>query len=194
MYEITEDVKAVWELFNNAVDAEGNPRELNEEEKAFLKECFSVTQEEFEQKFDSYGKFMANLKLDADNAEAERKNFKAEMDRLSARAKAFNNRRDCVKNYLYYAMDNIGMKSFKTALFSANVQNTAASIKVSDQNLMELGTPEKYLKPRELNVTAIKEDIKSGTLIVTDSGRIFYEDGLEMIGVISEKGKTLVIR
>lgn len=192
LYEITDDVKAVYDLFQSAVDDEGNPRPLTEDEEKYLQECFNVSKDDFEKKFDSYGKFMANLKLEADNAEAERKNFKAEMDRLSSRAKAYENRRERVKAYLFYAMQNIGIDKFKSSLFSANVQSSPLSVEVVDSSTVK-AIPDKFLKPREVNLVAVKEGIKNGTIIVTDSGKLFYE-GEVMPGLMAKRNKILVIR
>ena len=190
LYQISEDIKAVDDLFNSAVDENGEPRELTEEEQNFLQDCFKCSQEDFENKFDSYGKYMANLKLQSDNADAERKNFKAELDRLSSRAKVFENRRTSLKNYLFYAMQNLKMDSYKSSLFSAKVQQTPVSIKTEG----DVGNlPERFLKPREVNTSAIKECLKSGTIKQLDDGSLVYNGEL-LEGIKAERGTILVIR
>lgn len=117
MYEITEDLRAIDELFNSAVDENGQPRELTDEEKQFLTECFSNSKEDFEEKFDSYGKYLAILKAQAEAADGERKAMKNEMDRLSARAKAYTNRRDSIKSYLFSICKTWVLKNTKHLYF-----------------------------------------------------------------------------
>lgn len=190
MYEITEDLRAIDELFNSAVDENGQPRELTDEEKQFLTECFSNSKEDFEEKFDSYGKYLAILKAQAEAADGERKAMKNEMDRLSARAKAYTNRRDSIKSYLFFNMQNLGIEKYKTSLFSANVQLSPISVSCIG-NVDKL--PEDFLKPREADTTAIKKAIKDGEIVVTDSGDLYY-DGEKMEGLKAEKNKILVIR
>lgn len=189
LYEISSDLVAVQELFESAVDENGEPRPLTEEEENFLKSCFNDSQEQFEAKFDSYGKFMANLKAQAEEAEGAKKAMKSEIDRLNARAKAFSNRRESVKNYLYFNMKSIGIDKFKSSLFSAGIQATQLGV---TQNGSISKIPEEFLKPRELNTTAIKAAIKDGKIKVID-GDLFY-NGEQLNGVKAEKGETLVVR
>lgn len=189
LYEITEDLKAVEELFNSAVDENGEPRELTAEEQEFLNSCFQVSSEEFETKFDNFGRFMANLKAQAEEADGARKAIKSEVDRLSARAKAFENRRDIVKNYLFFNMQNLKIDKYKSSLFSAGIQTTPYKV-TSCGSLKDI--PEQFLKPREIDASAIKAAIKDGEIKEID-GVLFY-DGEELQGVKATKGQTLVIR
>lgn len=189
MYEITEDLRAIEELFNSAVDENGEPRELTEEEGRFLADCFTNSQEDFEKKFDDYGKFLANLKAQSEIADAERKAMKSEMDRLSTRAKVYTNRRDAVKNYLYFNMKNISLDKYKTALFSANIQQAPLSIK---QMGASKNIPEQFLKPREISTTAIKAAIKDGSVKIVGDELFFNGEQLE--GLTAERGEILVIR
>lgn len=189
MYEITEDLRAIEELFNSAVDENGEPRELTEEEGRFLADCFTNSQEDFEKKFDDYGKFLANLKAQSEIADAERKAMKSEMDRLSTRAKVYTNRRDAVKNYLYFNMKNISLDKYKTALFSANIQQAPLSIK---QMGVSKNIPEQFLKPREISTTAIKAAIKDGSVKIVGDELFFNGEQLE--GLTAERGEILVIR
>ena len=53
------------------------------EEMEEMRKWFEVTQEELQNKFDSYCKFIKNLKLSSENADSERKNMKDELDRLA---------------------------------------------------------------------------------------------------------------
>ena len=106
LYEISEDLRAVQDLLDACVDEDGNPREPTEEEKAFIKECFMCSSMDFENKFDSYCKFIKNYKLRAENADNERKTYKEELDRLSKRSKAFANRAKSLQEFLQFNMEN----------------------------------------------------------------------------------------
>ena len=62
MYEIAHEVTEIEDLYESAVDENGEPRELNDEEKETLKKWILANEETFKEKFDSYGKFIQNLK------------------------------------------------------------------------------------------------------------------------------------
>ena len=189
MYEITSDLAAIDELFNSAVDENGEPRPLTPEEEEFLKNELTCSSEQFAGKFDSYCGYMADLKRQSEEADGKRKSWKSEIDRLSARSKAFLNRRDSMKNYLFFNMKSLGIEKYKTSLFSAGVQATPLSV-TNNGKLKNI--PEEFLKPRELNTTAIKDAIKDGSIKVIDGD--LYFNGEQLDGVRAEKGETLVIR
>lgn len=201
IYEITDDFRAILRLMENAVDEDGNPRDLNEEETDFLIKELSETEDAFKNKANGYCKILKNLSLDAENCEAERKNFKAEMDRLSRRAKAAENRAKTLKSAMQYAMEVFGIPKLKTDLFSLGIQSTAMSVYALDGATLE-NVPEKYLKPRELDIAAIREAVKRGELLAypesdnpLEHGRIYFADGKELLkDVRCKKGTTLVVR
>ena len=198
LYAITQDMEAVFKLVQNAVDEDGNPRELNEEECQIIQEWFNVTKEEFQNKVDSYCKFIKNCKIHAENIDNERKTYKAELDRLAARAEVQTNTAERLQNMLKMCMETLGIDKTKTELFSCTIQNTQMNVKpyVGD----DLGhVPECYLKPRELDTLAIKADIKAGKLRVgTDGlerGKVIDEITGEAIqGIYATQGTALVIR
>ncbi len=192
LYEITNDIQQINELLESAVDSEGNPRELTAEEEKTIKEWFSESKEDFEAKFDNYGRFITNLKIQAKTADNECKPYKEELDRLSARAKSFENRRKSVLNGLRFAMEQLGIEKYKSSLFSAGIQNTA--LKIEQQGMLK-NIPEKYLKPRELNTSAIRDGIKSGDLIKTAGGSILLAKTGELLeGIHAEQGSMIVLR
>lgn len=125
LYEITNDVLQINELLESAVDSDGNPRDLTPEEENIIREWFATSKEDFDAKFDNYGRFITNLKIQAETADNERKTYKEELDRLSSRAKGFESRRKSVLGGLRYAMEKLGIDKYKTSLFSAGIQNTA---------------------------------------------------------------------
>lgn len=201
LYDITDDFRAILRLMENAVDEDGNPRDLNEEETDFLIKELSETEDAFKSKANGYCKILKNLSLDADNCEAERKNFKAEMDRLSKRAKTAENRVKSLKSAMQYAMEVFKLPKFKTDLFSLGIQGTGMSVYALDGATLEK-VPERFLKPREIDSAAIKEAVKNGELLAfpesdnpLESGRIYLAETKELLeGVRCRKGSTLVIR
>lgn len=165
MYEIGKDLVALYNLLETIVDEDGNPREPTEEEYETLKEWFTMSNDEFEKKFDNYCKFIKNQKISAEIATSEYKSFKAEIDRLSKRAKASENRAKRLQDLLMYNMSIIKTEKFKTSLFSASIQEGKMSIS-SLEGFDMSKVPEEYLKPRELDTQAIKKAIDDGTLIL----------------------------
>ena len=199
LYEITGDLKSLSQLFNDMVDEEGNPREPTAEELETMKQWFDVSSSDFEKKFDSYCKFIKNLKIEAQIADGERKAYKEELDRLSKRSKAFENRAKSLNGLLWFCMQKLGMKDYKTALFSAKEQNTQMKIEtLLGSKLNEV--PEEFLKPRELDVTKIKDAIKNGELKIGNGTPLgatkvfFVKDGAELKDVRAVQGTALIIR
>lgn len=198
LYEITGDLKSLNQLMENMVDEDGNPREPNEEELETMKEWFTCSIADFEKKFDNYCRFIKNLKIEATVADEERKAYKSEIDRLSKRSKAFENRAKSVQGLMQFCMDSLKLKKYKTALFSAGMQNTQISIRPVDGSRLEK-VPDEYLKPRELDTAAIKNAIKDGILkqgngTPLGETKLFFEDGTELKDVRWTQGETLVIR
>lgn len=198
-YEITSDLKALNALMEGMVDAEGNQREPTAEELETMREWFECSAAEFEKKFDGCCKFIKNLRTEADIAETERKAHKAEIDRLSKRAKALENRAKSVNGLLWWSMQRLGMKKFKSALFTAGEQNTQIKVEpLAGSTLAEV--PAEFLKPRELDTVAIKEAIKDGQLKQGDgtplgATKLFFADsGEELKDVRWVQGTALIIR
>lgn len=75
LYEITGDLKSLYNLMESLVDENGDPREPTAEEFETMKTWFTESEEAFKKKFDSYCRFIKNLRLSAENAEAEKKEF-----------------------------------------------------------------------------------------------------------------------
>ena len=165
LYEISKDLMGLNDLLDNLVDEDGNPRAPTEEECETMKEWFKCSSEEFTKKFDNYCKFIKVLKNQADNAKSEKDNFKAEIDRLSKRERAFENRRKSVIGLLQWCMESLHQKKFKSDLFSAGIQEAQISVNALAGARLEK-VPECYLKPREIDATAIKEAIKNGKILL----------------------------
>jgi len=199
MYEITGDLIELNKLMDDIVDENGEPRDPTEAELETMRDWFKTSEAEFKEKFDNYCKFIKNLQIEASVATAEKDAHKKEMDRLSKRSKAMENRAVTVKNLLWWSMDKLGLskEGFKTSLFSAKEQNTKGSI-------VELTTydyrkiPEEFLKQPELDRTAISQALKDGELIQKEGqenyGKIFFKNGEVLEGLSYVQGKALYIR
>jgi hypothetical protein len=220
IYQIIGDIRSLNELVESLTDEEtGETRELSDEEKKTFLDWINEQEEAFNSKFDNTCKVYRNLQATADICTAEKDTLKAEYDRLSKRAKARQAEADRVKGLIWFALDALGMQKKKTALFSAGIQNTAASVRVGDSihpeseiaNLI----PEEFIK-KEVAKSKIVEQIKAGRLyqkpvsvngeevkagthvFPLDDGAVFGKtaEGLEyrLEGIKYLQGKTCVIR
>ena len=197
LYDIAEDLLSLNDLMESLVDENGEPREPTDEEMQEMRKWFEVTQEELQNKFDSYCKFIKNLKLSSENADSERKNMKDELDRLAKRAKARENQRNAVQGLLRWNLERLGLKTFKSDLFTANIQNGQKQVSLaSTAKIDEL--PAEYLKPRELDTVAVKDALKDGVLIQKEGaenyGKVFTREGEEIKGLLVIQGTNFIIR
>ena len=206
LYEITDDTKKIYELYKEAVDENGNPRELYENEENIIGEWFAVNRNELETKANSIGKVYKNLRFQAEAIKAEAEVIKKEYDSLMTKAKTQENHAEHLKNYLWSNLDFIGLayKGIKTELFSFKAQATAGAVNTLAGLYDYKNIPEKFLKEPELDKTAIKEALKDGSLFQKDEkefpllrGKLYFmQDGKEqeLKGVSFLKGTTFVIR
>jgi len=197
LYDIAEDLLSLNDLIESLVDENGEPREPTEEEMQEMKKWFEVTQEEFQNKFDSYCKLIKNLKLSSENADSERKNMKDELDRLAKRAKARENQRNAVQGLLRWNLERLGIKTFKSDLFTANIQNGQKQVSLASTAKIE-DIPAEYIKPRELDTVAVKDALKDGVLIQKEGaenyGKVFTREGVEIKGLMVIQGTNFIIR
>lgn len=197
LYEICEDLLTLNDLMESLVDDNGEPREPTESEMEEMRKWFEVSQEELQNKFDSYCKFIKNLKLSSENADSERKNLKSELDRLSKRAKARENQRRAVQDLLRWNFERLGIKTYKSDLFSANIQNGQKQVTLSSTAKTET-IPEEFLKPRELDTVAVKDALKDGLLTQKEGaenyGKVFNRDGEQIKGLVVIQGTNFIIR
>jgi len=197
LYDIAEDLLSLNDLMESLVDENGEPREPTEEEMQEMRKWFEVTQEELQNKFDSYCKFIKNLKLSSENADSERKNMKDELDRLAKRAKARENQRNAVQGLLRWNLERLGIKTFKSDLFTANIQNGQKQVSLASTAKIET-LPEEFLKPRELDTVAVKDALKDGLLIQKEGaenyGKVFTREGVEIKGLMVIQGTNFIIR
>ncbi len=107
---------------------------------------------EIEAKADGYAKIIRNITGDI-TALSE------EIDRLTKKKQALENRVKTLKENLESSMIRIGKEKFKTQLFSFNIQANPARLVIDKPEQV----PEKYLIPQDpkLDNAAIKEMLKN---------------------------------
>lgn len=191
LYEITDDLKQIEDLFQNAVDENGEPRDLTPEEDNFLKECLTLSEDELKDKLEGYGKIIANLKFDADTIKAEADLVKKEYDRLSAKAKAAENRVTSLKSYILWAFDALKLDKVKTPSFTVFKKKNPLSLNVDDVNVSTLD--EKYIT-KSVSKSALQQAIKDGSLTVTDSGLVLKQDGELIEGLKATSTTSIQVR
>lgn len=190
LYEITAEAVEIEELFENAVDENGEPRELTQEEKETLNKWILANEETFKEKFDGYGKLIENLLIQSQIAKATRDTLKGELDRLTKRAKTAENRVEQLKNSLLWAMKTMKIDSVKTALFSAKVGLSRGSVNTDEADPNNI--PLEFIK-KEVSKSAIQDALKNGKLTKTESGLIL-KNGEILEGLRFEQKETLTIR
>lgn len=191
LYEITDDLKQIEDLFQNAVDENGEPRDLTPEEDNFLKECLTLSEDELKEKLEGYGKIIANLKFDADTIKAEAGLVKKEYDRLSAKAKAAENRVTSLKSYILWAFDALKLDKVKTPSFTVFKKKNPLSLNVDDVNVSTLD--EKYIT-KSVSKSALQQAIKDGSLTVTDTGLVLKQDGELIEGLKASSTTSIQVR
>lgn len=191
LYEITDDLKQIEDLFQNAVDENGEPRDLTPEEDNFLKECLTLSEDELKEKLEGYGKIIANLKFDADTIKSEAELVKKEYDRLSAKAKAAENRVTSLKSYILWAFDALKLDKVKTPSFTVFKKKNPLSLNVDDVNVSTLD--EKFVT-KSVSKSALQQAIKDGSLTVTDSGLVLKADGELIEGLKATSTTSIQVR
>lgn len=108
---------------------------------------------EFDEKAENYCKLVKQLDADAEG-------FKKEIERLTARKQALENKAKRCKERLKDAMLAIDRPKIKTELFSLNVQNNPPSVFIADESRV----PEQFLvpQPAKIDKKAILEFLKAG--------------------------------
>ena len=90
--------------------------------------------------------------------------LKDEEARLKKKREVAERKIKRLKQYLQDNMETVGKTKFKTQLFSYNIQNNPASLKLTDEKLI----PRKYYTvetSRKYDNKAIKDDLKAGKVI-----------------------------
>jgi hypothetical protein len=120
-----------------------------------LQDTLDLVNEEFEQKAEQVAAFIRELSIDSEG-------YKAEIERLSDRKKAIDNKVDSMKDYLRVNMQAADMTKIKGKLFTITLGAPTETVYVADSGLLPDDLV--YIK-REPNKTDIKAQLKSGAEI-----------------------------
>lgn len=160
LYEITGDYLRLLEML--------------EEEESLDPQAFKDTLEgiegEFEIKANGYAKVLKEL-----NAEALK--FKNEIERMTSKMNTITNNSARLKRHLYDSMKATGKTTFKTDLFSFNIQKNGGLQPMEIVPDMEI--PDEYCR-KEPDNTKIREALKNGAELP--------------FAVLKERGEHLSIR
>lgn len=125
-------------------------------------------------KAENYALIRMNLKATADELDAKAKIFKAEADRLAAKATSAKNGIKRLNDHLLYAMEVAGLKQIPTAIGKFYTQTTM-SVEVLDAYKV----PEEFTTPQppKVDKDAIKKAFKQ-TGEIYDGVKIKVTEGL----------------
>ncbi len=145
LYEITDQFRQLDDFLPEI--------ESGEEAQAFT-ELFDWLQGTLEEK-------VAGICAVYRNTEAEAEAIKAEIDRLTKRKKALENKAQRLKDYLLYNLEAVGQEQVKTGVWDVRVKTNPPSCKV-DESLL----PEGFWKvKREPDIAKAKQAIQAGAEI-----------------------------
>ena len=161
LYELSEAYKNLW----NMVDDE-------ETDLTLVEQALQTVEGEIETKAGNIAIFIRNL-------DSESKLIKEEEDRLKARRQAIENKRDRIKDFLQFSLEQMGLDKVKTPTHTIAIQNNPPSVQILNEDVI----PGKYLtlipEHYEVNKKAISEALKQGE---------------EVLGCQLTRGRSLRIR
>ena len=137
LYELTADFKEAEYLYNNAESHE----EMLEAEKYLVEAEVGLSE-----KAENIAKLIKNF-------EAERDAFKKEANRLSDKAKSFDNKVSNLKRYLQDNLEVAGVDKVKGNLFTVSLRNNPVSLDLSSDEHIPTEFkryPEPVVNKREL--------------------------------------------
>jgi DNA repair exonuclease SbcCD ATPase subunit len=131
-------------------------QQLIEDGSEGLEDTLESLNDAIEDKAVGYAKIIKNL-------EGQALAIKAEEERLAKRRKSLESNAKHLKQSLEQSMQDVGMKKFKTELFSFNIQKNPPSIEI----LNDAVVPETYFIPQEpkLDKKSILADLKEGKVV-----------------------------
>lgn len=140
LYELTENYNRVLEIAEQ-LDAET------------LKDTLDSIDEAIEDKVENTSKVVKSL-------EGSVASIDTEIKRLSDRKSTINNNIKGIKTYLQEEMEKVGKEKIKGQLFNVGIQNNPVSVKVVDENKINLN----YFveQPKKLDKKQILIDLKNG--------------------------------
>lgn len=133
-----------------------------------LKDTLESIEEEIEDKAENIAKMVKNL-------EAEAKAIKEEEERLAARRKSVENKKDHLKIYLQDQLEVAGLSKIKRPTLTVSIQNNPPSVKVIDEKLLNA-----YMVPVEpkLDKKTLLADLKEGKQVA--GAEIYQSRGLRI--------------
>lgn len=126
---------------------------------------------EYEEKFDGYGKVMAQLKADAEAAAEESK-------RLADRARTLQNNRKQMLLRLQHSMEQRGERRVKAKLFTFTLRNNPVKLVIDDEDTLPMEFKD-HIDKWEANNSRIKDALKQD---------------IEVAGAHLEKGQSLMVK
>ncbi|WP_302294560.1 siphovirus Gp157 family protein [Pyramidobacter piscolens] len=151
LYELSDMNRSIWENIEAALD---DPEIDWDAAEADLKQI----EQEFDGKVENCAKLIVGM-----NGESE--SIAAEIERLTARRRALDNKVKRFKEYVKNEMIYSGRDKVKTNLFTIAVQNSPASLKVFN----EADIPPEYFtvipETTKLDAAAVKTALKDGKQI-----------------------------
>jgi hypothetical protein len=156
LYEITNDIKALENLIEEATTGEdGLSKEPSEGEKTAIIAMLDELQGNYEEKAERVLKLRANLSVFADTC-------KAEEERLYRRRKTAENKAKALMWVLEESMRRIGAKKITAGTFTMSIQRNPPSVYLANIDAL----PEQYWKiipeQKEPDKRLILDDLKSG--------------------------------
>jgi len=173
IYDITGDIKAFAQLVDEATtDAEGNPKEMNREDKELLAPMLAELETNYKAKAESVLKYRANLMAFVEGC-------KEEEERLYKRRKAAENKATALMWLLEDSMRKTGEKKIEAGTFRISLQKNPPYAFITNETLI----PEDYLRiipeKREPDKKLILEALKAGQ---------------EIPGALLSQGESLRVR
>lgn len=159
LYELTDEYAGLVAMLEDC--------ETEEQAFEIIAQIDAVTSD-ISVKAENYAKIRLNLKALADEMNAKSATFKAEADRLAAKAKSAENNIKRLNEYLLFAMELAGLKQIPTSIGKFYTQSTT-SVEVTDA----WAVPKRFATPQppKIDRNAIKKEFK-------ETGELF--DGVEI--------------
>lgn len=142
LYELTGMYNQLWDLVED-----------EEIDLAQLEQAMQSVEGDIQEKAENMAKLIKQIDGDVTT-------IKAEIDRLAAKKKALENKKEGIKTYLQQQLEAVGMDKVKTPIFTVAMQNNPPSLNVLDEALI----PKQYFIPQDpiLDKAAIKDLLKQG--------------------------------
>uniref|UniRef100_A0A6H2A4N9 Host-nuclease inhibitor protein n=1 Tax=viral metagenome TaxID=1070528 RepID=A0A6H2A4N9_9ZZZZ len=147
LYKLTEQYSQVLDMLNDT-----------EADIQCIKDTLEGLQGDIEDKAINIAKMIKSL--DADIAA-----IKAEEERLYERRKAYENRKNSIKEYLEQQLFIVGVDNIKSATMTVYMKNNAESVKLTESNLQSYPDKYKRYKFDGINKTLLLEDLRAGNII-----------------------------